>query len=104
MIIYMNRSARASGPAKQVEAPLEDDDYDYEPVQEKPSRRGPLDALRVLGLGRLRSLRARLPAKKTQAEEAPAGDYPTNEEPQGQPGPVPGPTATGLDLSGERRL
>ena len=104
MIIYMNRSTRSPGPVKQVEAPQEDDDYDYEPAQEKPSRRGPLDALRGLSLGRIRSLRARLPAKKRQAEEAPAEDNPSNEESQEQPEPLPGPTATGLDLSGERRL
>ncbi|OGD47871.1 hypothetical protein A3K69_06045 [Candidatus Bathyarchaeota archaeon RBG_16_57_9] len=71
MIIYMNRSTRAPQPVKQVEAPPEDDDYDYEPAQEKPSRKSPLDALRGLSLGRLRNLRVRLPEKKEQSEEAP---------------------------------
>jgi hypothetical protein len=109
MIIIVNRSASTQRPVKPVEAPP-DEDYDYEPAQEKPAKerpahRGPLSALRGLGLGRLRNLRVKLPAKKKQAEDAPAEDQaPIEELPQDQPKPEPGPPAAGLDLSDERKM
>jgi len=103
MIIYVNRSASAQRPVKPVEA-TPDEDYDYEPAQEKPARRGPLSALRGLGLGRLRSLRAKHPAKKKQVEATAEDQAPIEELPQDQPKPEPGPPAAGIDLSDERRM
>ena len=104
MIIYVNRSAGAQRPVKPVEA-APDEDYDYEPAQEKPARKGRLNILRGLGLGRLRNLRAKLPAEKKQADDAPAEDQaPVEEAPQDQPELKPGSADAGLDLSDERRM
>jgi hypothetical protein len=101
MIIYVNRSAGTQKPVKQIEA-ASDEDYDYEPAQEKPARRSSLNPLK--GLGRLRSL-IKPPAKKKKVEDAQEEEQtPIEDAPQDQPKPEPGPPAAGIDLSDERRM
>jgi len=101
MIIYVNRGAGTQRPVKQVEV-ASDEDYDYEPAQEKPARGGPSNPLK--GLGRLRSL-IKLPAMKRKAVDAPAEEQaPIEEAPRDQPAPGPVPAASDVDLSDERRM